>query len=442
MSDAAGSYKIFVGRADVDNTTTNSVCSTASTAEPCNSCALMTTMPPVATGQTVCNVNSIHPNLYFVVTIRSDKTDSFPAGAKIVMSKGTDIIATVATSPDPITVNTDIAATFKWADICDKLKSDSECKTSFQETVLVGVAANSSTAPTDYVTLQINYRVANDAISTAFHSNCNSVTPTAANQNEGGCSFDIFPGDEKVYVDVGVPSSADGSSGGTSTWPSPGSSVMSYSGVRIFYRESPTQAGNLTAADWAMAPGDGVTQYQDIPIAADGSITNAKVTGLSNDVRYVFMMATYDQAGNITNFSDVNSAEFINAALVGYHEGTPTEVVGLLDSKKCFIATATFGSPMAAQVSLLRKFRDEFMLTNSFGRSLAQFYYSVSPDLANKVHNSKILKTMSLVVLWPVVKSIELGYQIGFIPTILILLIFGFCLRELSRRILPRLRWR
>ena len=36
----------------------------------------------------------------------------------------------------------------------------------------------------------------------------------------------------------------------------------------------------------------------------------------------------------------------------------------------CFIATAAYGSPMAEEIQILRKFRDEYLLTNRMGQAL------------------------------------------------------------------------
>jgi hypothetical protein len=48
----------------------------------------------------------------------------------------------------------------------------------------------------------------------------------------------------------------------------------------------------------------------------------------------------------------------------------------------CFISTAACGTPMTEEIQVLREFRDEYMLTNPAGRALVDFYYRVSPSVA------------------------------------------------------------
>ncbi|MBW2597748.1 MAG: hypothetical protein JRC55_03680, partial [Deltaproteobacteria bacterium] len=69
----------------------------------------------------------------------------------------------------------------------------------------------------------------------------------------------------------------------------------------------------------------------------------------------------------------------------------------------CFIATAAYGSPMAPQVKVLREIRDRFLLTNSLGKTVVNFYYAFSPKLADFISEHAGLRTMVRVGLLPLV---------------------------------------
>jgi hypothetical protein len=69
----------------------------------------------------------------------------------------------------------------------------------------------------------------------------------------------------------------------------------------------------------------------------------------------------------------------------------------------CFIATAAYGTPMAAEVQVLRQFRDEYLLTNTVGQAFVDFYYRASPPIARFLDDYAALKPVVRLGLMPAV---------------------------------------
>jgi alpha-tubulin suppressor-like RCC1 family protein len=72
-------------------------------------------------------------------------------------------------------------------------------------------------------------------------------------------------------------------------------------------------------------------------------------------------------------------------------------------SRLCFIATAAYGTPMAEEVEILREFRDAYLLTNPVGQALVDFYYKVSPPMAEFITEHPSLKPIVRAGLVPAV---------------------------------------
>jgi len=92
----------------------------------------------------------------------------------------------------------------------------------------------------------------------------------------------------------------------------------------------------------------------------------------------------------------------------------------------CFIATASYGSPMESHVKVLRDFRDRFLLTNGVGKAFVDLYYNYSPPVADFItsHN-----TMRLMVRWsllPIVGLSWMSLQLGLWVLVLIGLLLCF----------------
>ena len=89
----------------------------------------------------------------------------------------------------------------------------------------------------------------------------------------------------------------------------------------------------------------------------------------------------------------------------------------------CFIATAAFGSYFHPYVSILRSFRDTFLIPNSIGRSFIAWYYRVSPAIADRLRHNETMKAVARIFLLPLVGVSYLCLKVGMINSIFILLL-------------------
>jgi hypothetical protein len=64
----------------------------------------------------------------------------------------------------------------------------------------------------------------------------------------------------------------------------------------------------------------------------------------------------------------------------------------------CYVATMVYGSTEAPEVIALRRFRDQYLLPNKYGRAFVKWYYSNSPNFVAKFQDNvwvnKILKSV------------------------------------------------
>jgi hypothetical protein len=88
----------------------------------------------------------------------------------------------------------------------------------------------------------------------------------------------------------------------------------------------------------------------------------------------------------------------------------------------CFIATAAFGSYFDPYVTILRNFRDGFLLTNRAGQAFVEWYYRVSPPLADYISGSETLKAGVRMMLLPAVGFSALSLQVGPLMTLFLFL--------------------
>ncbi|HEX6240923.1 MAG TPA: CFI-box-CTERM domain-containing protein, partial [Polyangiales bacterium] len=73
----------------------------------------------------------------------------------------------------------------------------------------------------------------------------------------------------------------------------------------------------------------------------------------------------------------------------------------------CFVASAAYGSPLAAQIGVLRALRDRHLANHALGRAFIDFYYAVGPTLAEPVREHPWLAGAVRAVLSPLVRIVD-----------------------------------
>jgi hypothetical protein len=76
----------------------------------------------------------------------------------------------------------------------------------------------------------------------------------------------------------------------------------------------------------------------------------------------------------------------------------------------CFVATAAWGSPLAERVSVLRGFRDRYLLSHGVGRALVSAYYAVGPAFADFIRKHESARAAVRLALTP---AVELGRELA-----------------------------
>ncbi len=70
----------------------------------------------------------------------------------------------------------------------------------------------------------------------------------------------------------------------------------------------------------------------------------------------------------------------------------------------CFIATAAYGTPLAQEIGVLRRFRDRELLTSPLGTLAVAAYYSLSPPIAAAITSDERLRAAARALVEPVVR--------------------------------------
>jgi hypothetical protein len=86
-------------------------------------------------------------------------------------------------------------------------------------------------------------------------------------------------------------------------------------------------------------------------------------------------------------------------AVAEYH--TPSIVFTTVSP--CFVATAAYGTPMAEEIGVLRRFRDRYLRGNAVGEALVSIYGEVGPVLADAIRDDADARAVTRSLLAPIV---------------------------------------
>jgi hypothetical protein len=111
----------------------------------------------------------------------------------------------------------------------------------------------------------------------------------------------------------------------------------------------------------------------------------------------------------------------------GISSGSSFPSSGELDAggelRGCFLATATYGSPLEGHVSILKDFRDTYLVRCSLGRMIVRIYYTYSPGLSLFIEKHEVLKSVVAVSLIPIIAFSYLSLHVGLIMALLIVVV-------------------
>jgi hypothetical protein len=114
---------------------------------------------------------------------------------------------------------------------------------------------------------------------------------------------------------------------------------------------------------------------------------------LAGESSYTYRVKAYNHYGNSGYSNEAAAAQ----------SGGGSNLAGGSGGGGCFIATAAYGSPLAAEVRILRELRDTYLLKNIFGKTIVFLYYKYSPTLAHHISRHHMARKAIRVCLYPLV---------------------------------------
>ena len=127
-------------------------------------------------------------------------------------------------------------------------------------------------------------------------------------------------------------------------------------------------------------------------IVSAGELQTITLHDLLPETQYSFAVRAFDDCHNT---STITRATFTTAP----------RKIGQVDA--CFVATAAYGSLLANDVEMLRRFRDRMLKRSVLGELAVETYYTFGPALAGVIGESDLLRSTARDALAPVVRWVR-----------------------------------
>lgn len=127
-------------------------------------------------------------------------------------------------------------------------------------------------------------------------------------------------------------------------------------------------------------------------IVKAGELQNVVVANLLPETPYSFAVRAFDDCHNTGKITTVMFT-------------TAPRKIGEVDA--CFVATAAYGSVLANDVEMLRRFRDRMLRHSVLGELAVETYYTFGPTVAGLIGESDLLRSTARDALAPLVRWVR-----------------------------------
>ena len=361
----------------------------------CNSCTGINN----SNGPSACNENRIN-DLGGILTINFNRTGT---GTPIITNSNKTMNLLPALNEDEENSRANYVS-IRWDIICSYIVETSNCDLNEgREVVHVGIDQND-----DNILDSNEASVAINIIVTSMEDVVNMQT-----RADGIASFQVYPGDEKIYLlDSETDVYDDFEEGFEVLGSFPAyKGVTNFNEIRLYYEE--TSAGCSSISEVQNNSNYVYTNITNLDEAGSFDTDRVFFTGFENETQYVFRLGLVDEAGNVGLFTPNSSCDN------RYHSATPDDVYGIFgDTDKCFIMETASASSLSPSIGILRKFRDRKLLESSMGKQIIDRYYEYSPHMAMLARENKTFKLISRVILIPITIFAFTSTYIDFVWTI------------------------